>query len=360
MSLFSRRSLAAAAAVGVGVATITGFGAIPANAGTPTVHVISNAYIAPLQFAVNSRSIFVTDSAKSALFKVGQTAPVAMGPASNPANQEQSGDTSGVAIQNGTIAYNTTTADHQDTRLNILRHGHTRVVSLSSFERKYNPDKRNHYGSTGKVSSACAAEIGKQAPVSYTGQYDSHPYAIAALGNDSWAVADAGGNDILKVDGHGHVSLIAVLPVQQLKVTKAVAATLGAPDCVGITYGLEPVPTDVEVGPHGKLYVTTLPGGPDGPGIPPMGSVYAVGHGWTHRVATGFVAATNLAVSPGGRIYVAELGAGAIATVNHGHPRAFASLPGVAGVEWANGHLYASTAPAVTGGKDPGTIVRFG
>ncbi len=43
-------------------------------------------------------------------------------------------------------------------------------------------------------------------------KYDSHPYAVASLGDGSWAVADAGGNDILKVDSRGHVSVIAVLP----------------------------------------------------------------------------------------------------------------------------------------------------
>lgn len=71
MSFLSRRALAAAAAVGVGIATITGLGAAPANASTPATHVISDDYVAPLQFAVSGRSIFVADSALSALFKVG-------------------------------------------------------------------------------------------------------------------------------------------------------------------------------------------------------------------------------------------------------------------------------------------------
>jgi hypothetical protein len=365
MSFLSTRSVAAAAAVGLGIATMTGLGAVPASADAPSLHVVqtlSSAYVAPLQFAVNSRSVFVADAAASALFKIGRSAPIATGPAPT-SNPETSGDLAGVAIHDGTIAYTTSSGDHKDTRLTILRHGHKKVVSLSAFEQKYNPDRRNAYGlvNASSVSSQCKAELtANHAPLSYTGLVDSHPYAVASLGDDAWAVADAGGNDILKVDKLGHVSLIAVLPPQSLKVTSAVATALHTPHCAGVTYRTEPVPTDIEVGPHGKLFVSTLPGGPDGPGLPARGSVYQVGSGWTHRLATGFAGATNLAVGPSGWIYVAQLSAGTIAVVHDGKPRVVATLKGVAGLEWANGHLYASTAPAVTGGSGPGTVVVLG
>lgn len=364
MSLLSRRTLATAAAVGVGVATITGLGAAPAMAGGGwSPHVISSAYVGPLQFAVQGHSIYVADSLQSALFKVGRTSPIAVGPAPDPQNQEASGDLAGVAATKDAIAYTTSTGDHQDTRLTILSHGHKQVVSLSTFERNHNPDARNQYGlvDADDVNAQCKAELSASGgQLSYRGQYDSHPYAVASLGHGSWAVADAGGNDVLKVDRWGHVSLIAVLPPQPLHLTSSIATGAGAPDCVGATYRFEPVPTDVEVGPHGKLFVTTLPGGPEGvPAFANRGSVYAVGWGWTHRIATGFDSATNLAIGPHGRIFVAELGSGQIATIRHGHPCVVASLPGVVGLEWANGHLYASTAPLVTGGSGPGTIVRF-
>ncbi len=365
MSFLSRRTVAAAAAAGVGIATITGLGAVPASAATASlgpVHTISSAYIAPLQFAVQGGSIYVADSAASALFKVGRSAPIAHGPAPS-ANPETSGDLAGVAATRDAIAYTTSTGDHKDTRLTILSHGHTKVVSISGFEKRNNPDKRNSYGlvDADDVSSACKAELtAGHVPLSYRGAYDSHPYAVASLGGGSWAVADAGANDILKVDRWGHVSLIAVLPPQPLHITTAMATALGAPHCGGVTYRFEPVPTDVEVGPHDRLYVTTLPGGPESPALGARGSVYQVGWGWTHRIATGFVAATNLAIDSCGNIFVAQLGAGTIAEVRNGHGVTVASLPGVAAVEWANGHLYASTAPAVTGASGPGTIVRFG
>jgi hypothetical protein len=361
MSVLSRRSLAAAAAVGVGVATIAGFGALPASADTASlgpVHQISAAYLAPLQFAVQGHSIYVADSAASALYKVGRSAPIARGPAPS-ANPEQSGDLAGVAVTDDAIAYTTTTADHSDTRLTILSDGHKKVVSLSDFERRANPDKHNVYGlvNAGHVSTPCKAELtaaGLQTSL-YHGAYDSHPYAVTSLGHGAWAVANAGGNDIVKVDRTGHVSVLAVLPAQPVHISAALATANGAPDCAGITYRFEPVPTDVEVGPHGRLYVTTLSAAPG-----PSGSVWSLSDGCAHRIATGFVGATNLAVTPGGTIYVAQLFAGTIAEVHDGGPQTVASLPGVAGLEWSGGHLYASTAVAATGGSGPGTIVRFG
>jgi hypothetical protein len=353
--------MAVAAAAGVGIATITGFGAIPASAGTAPMHVvqtISSAYVGPLQFAVQGHSIYVADSALSKLFKVGRSSPIASGPAPST-NPEQSGDLAGVAATDDAIAYTTTTADHKDTRLTILSHGHTKVVSLSTFEKRANPDKRNVYGlvDADDVSRACKAEMTKIGlPTSpYRGMYDSHPYAVAALGDGAWAVADAGGNDVLKVDRSGHVSVLAVLPPQPLRVSSSFASQNGVPDCVGATFRFEPVPTDVEVGPHGQLFVTTLSAAPG-----PSGSVWKLSHGCAYRIATGFLGATNLAVTPGGRIFVAQLFAGTIAQVHEGHGVTVATLPGVAAVEWANGHLYASTAPAVTGGSGPGTIVRLG
>ena len=137
------------------------------------------------------------------------------------------------------------------------------------------------------------------------------------------------------------------------------AAANGLPSCmVGITYVAEPVPTDVEVGPHGQLFVTTLPGA----------ARRRLRQRLRHRrarhiairIAAGLDEATNLAIDPAGHIYVAELGSGQIAEVVHGTAYPIISLPNVAAVEWANGHLYASTAPAANGGSGPGTIVELG
>lgn len=341
---------------GTGLAAVTGIGSAAASPvhQLQVVTTLPGEYIAPLQFAVDGKKIYVADGAKSALLQVGNPNPIATGPTPGP-DPEATGDLAGVAARDGEVAYTTTGADHKNTYLTVLSHGKKVLkVNLGAYERRKNPDQVNTYGATkpSKVSDACRAELTKAgAQVSYKGQKDSHAYSVAALRDGSWLVADAGGNDIVKVSKWGHISTVAVLPAQPVKITDAIAGQLGAPSCVGITYRFEAVPTDVEVA-NGHVYVSTLPGGAGG-----LGSVYMLGrYGSTHRIATGFAEATNLAVSPSGCIYVVELGVGVFTPGKHG-PKLVANLPAAAAVEWANGALYASTAPAVTGGKDPGNVV---
>ena len=56
----------------------------------------------------------------------------------------------------------------------------------------------------------------------YTGIVESHPYAVTAW-QDGWVVADAAGNDLLKVDEDGDVSVLAVLPTQPETITQEMA-----------------------------------------------------------------------------------------------------------------------------------------
>ncbi len=360
-----RSKIGAATAATVGI--IVPFAAVPAYAHTTnsanSLHVVrtlSSDFVGPLQFAVSGRSVYVADSFTSTLNLIGRSSPLATGP-----DPDTGGDIAGVAVDPGrrALAYTSSNGDHSSTKLTILQHGKKPVVAdLSGFEAKRNPDQINKYGI--KNPSQCVTDALEplDIPVNYRGLVDSHPYSVTAIGGGSWAVADAGGNDIVKVDRHGHVSLIAVLPSQPVTITAAFAASQKLPDCVvGVTYRFEPVPTDVEVGPHGTLYVTTLPGGPEGPDAGNLGSVYRVDR-WAHvrKIATGFASATNLAIDRHGDIYVAELGAGTLSKVYHGKPRPVLTLPGVVAVEYANGQLYASTAPLVTGGNGPGSVYLLG
>lgn len=360
-----RSKIGAAAAVTVGM-TVS-FAAVPAYAHTAnttnSLHVLrtlSSDFVGPLQFAVSGKSVYVADSFTSTLNLIGRSTPLATGP-----DPSTGGDIAGVAVDPSrrAIAYTSSNGDHSSTKLTILQRGKKPVVAdLSGFEAKRNPDRVNKYGVSNPSQCVTDALNALDVPVSYRGQLDSHPYSVTSIGGGSWAVGDAGGNDIVKVDRYGHVSLIAVLPSQPTTISAEFAASLGLPDCVvGVTYRFEPVPTDVEVGPHGALYVTTLPGGPEGPGSGNRGSVYRVDRGGhVHRIATGFASATNLAIDRHGDIYVAELGSGTLSKVYHGKPKPVLSLPGLVAVEYANGHLYASTAPAVTGGDGPGTVVLLG
>lgn len=351
-----------AASLGIGLA-VTG-AAGPATAtggGLEVVQTLSSSFVGPLQFAVQGKHVYVADSFTSTLSRIGGSGPIAKG-----GDPSKGGDVAGVAVDGRSLAYTWTKDEsHTLTKLVVLRHGKVKLsANLARFEKRHNPDQWVRYGLTnpGSASATCKAQLKKAtgSPASYHGHVDSHPYAVASLGHGAWAVADAGANAVLRVSASGHISVLSVIPGPVVKITSAFAKASGAPDCVGQSYRFESVPTDVEVR-GGRAYVTSLPGGPEGPGNPNLGSVYRIGsHGHAYRIATGFAGATNLALGRHGAIYVAELGKGVISVVRHGRPHTVATLPGVVAVEYANGSLYASTAPAVAGGKDPGTVVRLG
>ncbi|GMA89158.1 hypothetical protein GCM10025868_44080 [Angustibacter aerolatus] len=179
-------------------------------------------------------------------------------------------------------------------------------ADLGAFEAAKNPDAGVQYGIDDPTDCQKAAfePLGGASP---TGGVDSHAYAVAADGS-GWIVADAGGNDLLRVSSTGKVSLLTVLPRQPSTITASAAAALGLPDCViGAVYNFEPVPTDVEWR-GGRLIVSLLPGGPEDPSLGARGSVYSVHphSGKATWLAGGFLGATNVAVGHRGEIYVAE------------------------------------------------------
>jgi hypothetical protein len=323
-----------------------------ATAATPKL--ITDQVVAPYNLAVDSKRLLVADGGPSTLSRIlgdGSLKKIADGPG-------QGGDLAGVAIsKNGRyIAYTTTEHPSEEVNANGTLHivassnAHL-TVNLAKYEANHNPDKVNTYGT--KSTDPCvvkAVEDLTGLPAKYKGLKDSHPYSVTAYGRSSWIVADAGGNDLLKVDARGRVSKLAVLPPQPVKLGELVPDIA---DCArNTTYRLEPVPTDVEVGAHGRLYVTTLQGGAGG-----SGGVFRVNakSGHVKRVASGFGGSTNLALYRG-KIYVSELFTGQISTVKSGKPKPYVKLDGALAVESGRGHLYAST---FAGEGGPGTVVRL-
>jgi hypothetical protein len=152
-------------------------------------------------------------------------------------------------------------------RINPQTGAVTRVADLGAYERANNP---------------------------HPAAVDSNLYGIALGPDANLYVADAGGNDLLRVNpSTGQVSLVTVFPP---------LAT--PPGAVGPPQ-LEPVPTGVAVGPDGGFYVGFLGGGPF-----PEGAAKAVRvapNGQLTDVATALTAVVGLAFGPDRMLYVSEI-----------------------------------------------------
>ena len=114
----------------------------------------------------------------------------------------------------------------------------------------------------------------------------------------SQLVADAGGNDLLKVDPKGRISVVAVFP------PRLVPAPPGIPD-LPPELPMQAVPTSVVKGPDGAYYVGQLTGFP----FPPGGAnVFRVVPGHAPEVfAGGFTNIIDIAFDKRGRLYVLEI-----------------------------------------------------
>ena len=137
------------------------------------------------------------------------------------------------------------------------------------------------------------------------GGVDSNPNGLL-VGRKSRYVTDAGGNDLLKVDRKGHISVVAVFPPLQ--------PAPAPPD--GALIPPQAVPTSVVRGPDGALYVGQLTGFP----FPPGGAnVYRVVPGHDPQVfEDDFTNIIDIAFDKRGRLYVLEIATDGLLNVPEG------------------------------------------
>ena len=310
---------------------------------------IADGLFTPLSLAVNDQGdSFVSQDFGGILSKVdrdGELSHIAAAPGFG---------LSAVSTRGDTVYFSQTASDHSSaTLMSVSSDGGASelVADLYENESTANPDRVNTYGFV-DLPEDCASQV--PFPAEYSGLVDTNPYGSLALDDDIY-VADAGANAILRVEDNGTVSTLAVLPASDpIVITAEFVAMVGFPACtVGYGYRFEPVPTDVELGPDGWLYVTSLPGGPEGPALGARGAVYKVHpqSGEIDRVATGFVGATGLAVSEEtGNIWVAELfggpnGSGQVSLLRSDEsiPEPFLSLSSPAAIELRGDELYVTS-----------------
>jgi hypothetical protein len=153
----------------------------------------------------------------------------------------------------------------------------------------------------------------------YTADVNSNPFDVQDLAGGEALVADAGGNDLLLVDKHGKVKLVAVFPEELVSTANAkeiVGCPAGPPDICGLPPMIpaEPVTTSVAIGPDGAYYVGELKGFPAPLGesrvwrIEPNARNARCGQSPLCTVALdGFTSIIDLAFGPDGRLNIAQL-----------------------------------------------------
>jgi DNA-binding beta-propeller fold protein YncE len=141
------------------------------------------------------------------------------------------------------------------------------VADLAAYEQANNPDQALY------------------SPFPGGGLPDSNPYGLLEEPEGS-IVADAGGNDLLRIDANGEISVLAVMP-------PVPAARDGSS-----------VPTSIAVGPDGAYYVGQLTGAPFVDGA---ASIYRVLPGEVPQVfLTGFKAIIDIAFDEEGNLFVLQ------------------------------------------------------
>jgi hypothetical protein len=148
---------------------------------------------------------------------------------------------------------------------------------------------------------------------------DSNPYDVQALGSHAALVADAGGNDLLRIDRWGNIKVLAVFPDEVVPTTniKSLAGCPGsaAPFCtLPDAIPAQPVPTSIAIDRRGYIYVGELKGFPAPTGesniwrISPKADGARCGQSpdCVKVFDGGFTSVIDLAFGPDGLLYITE------------------------------------------------------
>ena len=178
--------------------------ALPSQAtATPTVEVISSDVLAPFNLATRADKLYVADGFT---VQVSQVTPTGLVPLQNPGTE----DVAGLAFApDGTMAWTQTDFTAGTATLEVRgRNGLSRSVDLHGFEYTRNPDRHVEYGVNGPGRCVREALEAIEAP-GRVPRREGRPPVRGRLLGDSWLVADAGGNDVVRVNRNGKVSLVA-------------------------------------------------------------------------------------------------------------------------------------------------------
>lgn len=352
----------------------------------PTPSTVAEGLVGPLALALGDRhELFVTQGFLGNLSKIdrrGRISTVAQMPPGVLGPQGSSNEIAGVDVSSGSTFHIET--DYLAGFSHIVKttaRGKRTVVSKDflAHEAKTNADGRVKYGFVG-LKGQCASDlaaletqIGQRLVSEYRGEDFSHPYQLDVTRHATY-VADAGANALLKVSPKsGKISTVAALPPVKVTASAELLGALNAmlagipelpegttaPDCLlGKTFVAEPVPTDVEMGRDGQLYVTTL-AGVAGESLP-LSHVYKVDprHGKIRTVASGLHGATGVAVASNGTVFAAEMFGGEVSVIPKGSKKATtlftADSPG--DVEVKGNTVYATT--GVFDAEGNGAVVK--
>jgi hypothetical protein len=357
----TRHVIAATAALALagGTAGAALTGASAAQKAEPTVTVVAKKLVGPLSVAqAPDGTRYWTDNFAGVLYKQapgGQPTVAYKGTKKAPAEA--------VSADGGVLRFSTSSGNNKAGKIWTLDPAGAPVLIADTYayEKSANPDRKIRYGFQNTPKS-CLAKVPDDVPATYKGIKETHPYATA-VANGVTYVADAGANAVLAISPTGTVSTAAVIKPVKIKVTQGLAESFGLPDCtIGKKYAFEAVPTDVEVGPDGSLYVTSLPGGPEDPALGANGRVIKVNlsTGRTKTVLRGLLSPTGLAIAANGDMFVAELFKGQISKIRAGKSkiRSYVELPLPAAVEVTPTGLLA-TINTLPGKKPKGKVVTI-